>query len=312
MHPTILLITPFYPPNIGGVETGLFTLVKLIKGYGLDIIVLTYRKMNNKLFNQLEKYPFLQFFHLVPLLFLKTFCLLFQCWFCEIKGIILHGAGFTGGFIAMITGFIFRIPYVLSTHTIYNRKFNWIERMIIKYASEILCLTNESRKEIGRGIVYYPIIDSDLFKPIDCQYRTGCLFAARPIAKKGWDVIQKLPTEFHVKTCHNVANRLLPLLYNQAQLTITAAQYKECFSRTILESLFCDTPVIASNLDTASEIIPPDVVQFVEPTVDGLTEALKKFKRKPTGFYRNYAKEKFGENNLEIFLNTYIKVFNES
>ena len=139
------------------------------------------------------------------------------------------------------------------------------------------------------------------------------LFISRPILKKGWEVVQKLRgeiPEFKLITLSGTPNHQLPDYLNAADLVITAAQYKECFSRVILESLFCGTQVIYSSLDTAREYLEAPYALPCKPTVLSLKLAIKRFFgdtrwQVPREEVRAYAMREFGEKNLEVFKNAY-------
>ena len=98
----ILIISPFFYPNIGGVETHLSDLVKeLSKKYKVfvhtyspittqntswqkkekskNLVIFRHGWFGKNLFHKLEKYSILQFLYLTPYLFLKTSQTSFRC-----------------------------------------------------------------------------------------------------------------------------------------------------------------------------------------------------------------------------------------
>ena len=308
MYKTILLITPFYW-GVGGAETSLRTLVKLLRERGIKIVVVTHR-FNLKLFNRLEGHKWLTALYIIPLLFVKSF------FWATVMGKtlgIIHGAGIMGGLVANVIGKLLKKPYVVSTHCLYEGiyEFGSLERKVFKEAKKVFCLSKSSAIELRTNniVVYRTLIDWELFRPNSSYTQLEhLLFISRPIKKKGWDVIKKLKDSFDIIMASDVNNSFLPGMYCNARLTLTAAQYPECFSRVILESLFCDTPVIASNKDIARFTIPQEYVKFVEPTVEGLRKAIEEFKEakpKPKGYYRDYAMREFGPQNLEVFVDVY-------
>lgn len=295
MGKKLLLVSPFYY-GTGGVESSLNTLVSLLRrrGWSVDLCVLGQLPPN--LYERIEHLPFLA----IPLLLLPLLKQLRAKRVC-----MTHAAGLAAAVVCYLSG----RDYVVSTHAIYNgiRKFSWIEKKALQKAKVVICLGEESRKEVLKAgaentVTYKTLIDWELFKPMELKKTFKALFLARPIAKKGWDEVNKIEG---VAKFSDVPNHELPSLYNQAEVTLTAAQYPECFSRVILESLFCDTPVIASNLDVAKDIIPNDVVKFVEPTAKSLSKTLVGFKRKSVGYYRAYAMKEFGPDNVSVFEKAY-------
>lgn len=94
----ILIVTPFFSPNIGGVETHLDDLVSALDEQGYRVFVQTYSPITTKgtswkahersgneinitryawfgekLFHKLEKFPIFGFLYLTPYLFIRSF-----------------------------------------------------------------------------------------------------------------------------------------------------------------------------------------------------------------------------------------------
>lgn len=308
MHKKVLLVTPFYY-GIGGVETSLRTLVRLLDQRGCIVKVCT-MNVSQKIFHRFEGNKFFIIFYLCPLLWLKAIF--------SLRGIsVVHAAGFSAALVARF------LPkkFVVSTHAIYEGiyKLGKYEKWVLRGAKKILCLTKESVKEIGlpQCVEYRTLIDPWLFKPMNVKKsrKFTILFVARPLKKKGWDIIEELKNKMKdVKflMLSDIPNPEMPSYYNLADLTITAALYKECFSRTILESLFCGTPVIISKNDIACEYIK-EVGFGCQPTAEALTTMISAFKdnrRKGYSKYwrkkcRDYALKNYGEENLNVFLEAY-------
>lgn len=204
----ILLLTPFFYPNIGGVETHLTDLCSYLAKKDYKVYVLTYfplttkinsvpyyEKSNNveiyrfrlfghNLFHYLERYPLLAFLYLTPLL-------LFHSLFFMIKYKnridVIHVHGIVAAFIGRIIGKLFEKRIVMSTHAIYNleekRIMTAIFRWILKPYDKILTLARRSEVELSNigmdksvlGIYTY-WVDQEIFKPIDkiwCKRELG-------------------------------------------------------------------------------------------------------------------------------------------
>lgn len=322
----ILFITPFYY-GVGGVESSLNTLVAMLrrKGYLVDVCTI---KTNPKRFAFFEGDKFFVVGYLAPRLLLKAL-------FKRNIGLI-HCAGFTAGLVGMIISRIKKVSYVMSTHAIYEGiyKLGNIEKEICARAERVLCLTRKSSDEIDMThcLEYTTLVDPEVFRPMECTF-TGykvedtkyathlvsktkpftVLFVARPIEKKGWKVVEKVRENLpwvNFFMVSDVPNKELPAYYNAADLTITASQYTECFSRVIIESLMCGTPVLYSNKDVAFHYVDIPYAYHCEPTVEELTRKIELFatneKFLPTRERcREYALQKFGEQNLEVFTNVY-------
>ena len=98
MSKGVLILTPFYSPNIGGVETHLDDLVEALDKKNFRVYVQTYSPITTEgvswksreekgknisirryawfgksLFHKIEKYPLLDFLYIAPYLFFRVF-----------------------------------------------------------------------------------------------------------------------------------------------------------------------------------------------------------------------------------------------
>ena len=138
----VLILTPFFSPNIGGVETHLDNLVSILdeKGYrvfvqtyspittentpwekreliGNNIKINRYRWFGKNLFHKLENYPILDFLYLTPYLFFRS--LLFMATNSQ-KIDIIHAQGLNAGAIGVVLKAIFQKRLLISLHAIYS------------------------------------------------------------------------------------------------------------------------------------------------------------------------------------------------
>lgn len=208
--PNILLLTPFFYPNVGGVETHLTDLCNYLTGKGYKLYVLTYFPLTTRVkdvpkketsanfeiyryklfgynfFHYLEKYPPLALLYLMPIL--MSHSLLFMLMNRD-KIDVIHAHGIVAAFIGRIIGKLFKKRMVMSTHAIYNlekRKtmaavFKWI----LKPYDKILLLAKRSEDEfLSMGLdknlfkIYTYWVDHEVFKPMD---KIACK------AQLGWD-----------------------------------------------------------------------------------------------------------------------------
>lgn len=137
----ILILCPFFRPNIGGVETHLDLLTKYLAENNFKTTVLTYKpittKVNKylkieknknltihrfwwfgqKIFDKTTPYPFLQFIYIVPGLLFHTLIYLQKH---HSKITTIHAHGFAAGFIVRFCCLFFKVKNtVISTHYIY-------------------------------------------------------------------------------------------------------------------------------------------------------------------------------------------------
>ncbi|RLC35508.1 hypothetical protein DRH14_00795 [Candidatus Shapirobacteria bacterium] len=232
----ILMITPFFSPNIGGVEKHLDDLCSYLSQKGHQITVLTYQpltsptkassfqKTNNlsiyrfnwpgyQLFHRLQKYPTFQFLYITPYLFFRSFVFLL---FRPQKFDLIHAHGLNASFIAMLLKNIFKIPFVASTYAIYNFKkkslFSRLSLLALSSAQKVLALAQPSTRELIRiGLnkqkitTYFLWIDKRLYKKtnrnqarqqLKLANKFTAIFVGRLIASKGIAIIKKLIKTF--------------------------------------------------------------------------------------------------------------------
>ena len=194
----ILLITPFFRPNMGGVETRLNDLCDELDKSGYEITVLTYQPITTKakgariersgnitirrfwwigfdLFHKLQFSSILQTLYLSPILFFHSLFFLMRN---HKKISVMHTAGFNAAMIGRIMKSIFKKRWVVSTHAIYDFKSGTsmasIAKWILSPVDKILTLSEPSKQElISVGIAPERIVNQitwvnqDIFKPLD-------------------------------------------------------------------------------------------------------------------------------------------------
>jgi glycosyltransferase involved in cell wall biosynthesis len=225
----VLIISPFFRPNIGGVETHLHDLCEYLRKNVCMVYVLTYQPITTKargkavekndnldirryswfglnLFHKLEKYPFLEFFYLTPWLLFRSFIFMLQN---PGRVDVIHAQGFNASFIAKILSKVFNKRFVASTHALYVINKRSFTALLMKWtldsADKILALSNKSKEEMLKlGLseskidVYRYWINLQIFKPkdkLEAKKRLGwdgkfiVLFVGRFIKIKGAEVL---------------------------------------------------------------------------------------------------------------------------
>lgn len=206
----ILILTPFFSPNIGGVETHLDNLVSILDEKGYRIFVQTYsplttqntswkkherlgnsvqinrhRWVGKNLFHKLENYPVLDFFYLTPYLLARSF---FFMTANSKKIDIIHAQGINAGAVGVALKKIFKKRLVISLHAVYPqigtkklvRQAMW---QILKKAEVVLGMSNAvinqfAQLETGKNNLkkYRYWIDIQKFKPMhqkEARSKTG-------------------------------------------------------------------------------------------------------------------------------------------
>jgi len=217
----ILVLTPFFSPNTGGVETHLDDLVEYLANKNYQVYVLTYQPLMNNiqaqsierkpnleirrikwfrgnLFCRFEPYPLLQFLYLVPRLLASVIGFMLK----HKNDIdIIHAQGISAAFVARVTKFFFKKKVVISTHAVYGWLYNMrpgsffarIIKCIFNGSDQVLTLSKQSRSELIKiGVnpekvtVYRYWVNQDLFKPKDVPMgKFKVLFVGRLIEIKG-------------------------------------------------------------------------------------------------------------------------------
>ena len=204
---SVLILSPFFRPNVGGVETHLDDLVNYLRKHNVYVYVLTYQPLTTRakgksieksrnleirrlqwfgynLFHKLEKYPILEFVYLFPGLFVFVLYFMIRN-HSEISTI--HAHGFISAFIARIIKFFYPKTLVMSTHAIYDFKrrgfMAYLAKWILDGFDYIMPLAGASELDLlnagisKRKIRYYSQwVNQDLFKPrnkLFCRRKVG-------------------------------------------------------------------------------------------------------------------------------------------
>lgn len=227
---SILVLTPFFHPNIGGVETHLLDLcqqldqksysftvltftplstnlkAKLRENFGHHGTIIRFSYIGHNLFHRLEKYPLLNFLYLSPYLFLRSFVYLL----IHSKPDIIHSHGLAAAFTAFFLQKIFSFQkHIVSIYSNYdnvplNNFYFKIFTWVLNHSQAVLTQSNQSLQKLSQLGVhqhllhrYYHWIDLNTFKP---SYRKNkkftCLFVGRMIPAKNTLMVAKLARYF--------------------------------------------------------------------------------------------------------------------
>ena len=207
--PRILILTPVFKPNLGGVETHLTDLTGYLVSHNFKTTVLTYQPITTPLrAKAIEKsknleirrfgwlsgnyfnifvnlHPIFNFLYLTPYLGLRALIFMLK----NHKSVdLIHCIGLSSAFIGMILKLFFEKPVVMTTETLFNfhdNLFSKISRWVLSKMDTVLAQSDESRDElVNLGIdkekitVFSHWIDTNRFKPLD-----------KSVAKKriGWE-----------------------------------------------------------------------------------------------------------------------------
>lgn len=194
----ILLITPTFWPDVGGVETMLVGLCNYLADHQYRVDVLTYNPLivrkkapfverlsehvvirripwpGRGLFNTFEYFPLIQFFYLVPSLTLAT---LFFLLFSKKRPKVIHAFGLSGAFAGGLASRLFRIPCLVDMCTVYRLQkrpqLAFFARIILNWCDYVRgnnVVGKEELLEIGidqnKVGVITPAIDESVFRSL--------------------------------------------------------------------------------------------------------------------------------------------------
>lgn len=223
----VLQLTVHLFPNVGGVETHLSDLFKvLIKRYW-EVFVLAYQPLSTKtkwkifekeknltilripwlkgFFERLVSFPVLEFAYLVPGLFVTTpFIILF------FRPDIIHAHGLSAAVAAVFWGKFFKVRTIISLHSIYtfpkNGLYHDFVKFLLRNADFVLSLSRKSNQEVkalgvenNKSGAFTYWIDFKKFKILNFKFKIKrkleweekfiVLFVGRLIKEKGIDIL---------------------------------------------------------------------------------------------------------------------------
>lgn len=205
--PKIMLLTPFFRPNVGGAETHAEELCRYLDKRGYHVEVQTYQPLTTRakgakkeicgnitihrhswpgfnIFHRVEKYPLLDFLYLSPYLGLRALLSMLDR---NRRADVIHAQGFNAALIARLLKKIFKVRIVMSTQALYNfvpgsrlaRAVAWI----LDDFDGIVVESPESKDELiaininpERISVFEQWVDQDAFAPqlkTECRRRLG-------------------------------------------------------------------------------------------------------------------------------------------
>jgi glycosyltransferase involved in cell wall biosynthesis len=199
IKPGILILTPFFSPNIGGTENQLDDLVQELDANNFPVFVQTYsplttnvpwskfeKRGNNikiwrytwfgqDIFHKVEKLPLIDFFYLTPYLFFRT---LFWLIFNHQRIKTIHAQGLNASLIGVVFKYLFNKKLITSIHAVYEINpasiVARINGIILNFSDKILATSDRSLKELATfGVhkskidVFIPWIDTNIFVPLN-------------------------------------------------------------------------------------------------------------------------------------------------
>ena len=200
---SVLILTPFFSPNVGGVETHLDDLCSYLTDQAYKVHVLTYRPLTTdavwrktesygntqvtriwwpagKTFHVFEGHPLLQFLYLVPRLLLAT--VVWQWRHPEVR--LVHVHGLAAAIAARVSNLGGRRKLFFTSHAVYDMypsmMFRRVAAWCLKGFDHCFALSSASRNELvalgldeSRVSLYRHWIDENRFAPVTAEKKVN-------------------------------------------------------------------------------------------------------------------------------------------
>ncbi len=331
----ILILTPFYSPNIGGAETFTKGVVDALKKE-VNVTVVTFKSFSGegkcieeesnlkiyrfnwpwKMAKSWKGLSLSNFLSVFPKLFIHTFSVVNKN-----KFDFVEAHGIISGLIAVLLKKIFKFKVHLTLLALYDfedksKFFRSMTKFVFDRCDVIFVEGEWGRKDIEvlgsktRSVLFYHWCDQEVFKPIKKdENQVTVLFIGRPIPEKGKHIIlsaEKLLNNDKYKFIYveNATHEELTKLYQMAHIVVVPSLYSEGYSRVVIESASCGCAVITSDRGSL-----PEQVRGWGRSVEAKPESFAKAIQETTSEWNfkayQYAKENFSSKNAEVFLNVY-------
>ena len=334
-HKKVLIITPFYTPNIGGAESFTEGLVNELKKKHV-VFVLTYQPFNGgaptiEVEKNLTIYrlnwllpqstwkgvTIRNFLNVFPRLYFKAFWLV-----RKEKFDVIHAQGLIAGLIgALIKGSSKLFITMLALYNFQGGVMRKLTRFIFSRCDCVFAegtaglfdLEDVATFKTARPFNHW--VDQDVFYPPEERHgdKVRVLFVGRPIPEKGKDIVlgaQRIldilyPREYEFTYIENVKFKELPNIYRDHDILCVPSTYSEGFTRVVAEAASCGCSIIVSDRGSLPEmvkgfgkVIPPDSMNLAHAIEQSafILDAKKIVK---------IAKERFSPKNAEVFLREY-------
>jgi glycosyltransferase involved in cell wall biosynthesis len=301
----VLLVTPFYKPNVGGAETFAEDLAKqLSKKYVVHICTIKWDKPILWQGMDFKKSITLIWKLLFPLFRMTR----------RYKYEKIYALGLIPTFLCVCL----RLKFNTILLCLYNFTKPNIFTKLINRAERVFVEGKNGKDDLIRiGVIKDKIIsfqhwcDQTRFTWLERNNeRLKVLFVGRPIRVKGKHIIQqceRMTTGIDYEYIENVKYEDLPKHYQMADVVVVPSLYTESYTRVVVESASCGCAVIVSNMGS----LPEQVEGFgkvIEPTPENFRDLLVKLRDNRNALERLrlstfvYAKKHFSEANADCFL----------
>lgn len=297
MPKSILILCPFFPPNIGGAETFAEGLAEHLSKDNY-VTVLAFKsfegkggsysyKMNDV--GDLEvmrmKWPFRMgkawrgvglgnFFAIVPKMLWESIRV------CRVRKVdIVFCNGLCGGFIGAMLKVLFKVEARCILLALYDFRagavFSNLARGVLRRMDKIFVEGENGKRDIAPlGISGFKIkefqhwVDQDVFKPLGDRDngRLMVLFIGRPIPEKGMFIVKYAEKELDGRVdfeyIENVPHQDLARHYQMADVLVVPSLYSEGFVRVVAEASSCGCCIVVSQYGSLPDMVKGFGIEF--------------------------------------------------
>ena len=305
-----IILTPFYEPNRGGVETFCKALYdEACKKYDTKVITINWKGQ--------KVWKGLPFFEAVKI----ALILWFKCMSCDLENTTILAQGFIAGFVCVFLP----CKHTVTTHALYDFKDKpkWFKKLCawtLNNADKVYTEGGLCKKELKKiGVknkkikMYQHWVDLDTFYPGKKNKVLTVLFVGRPIFEKGIHIIEAVEADlkrWKVRFIYatNVEARKMPEVYRGADVLIVPSIYSESFARVVLEGCASGLVILASNKGSLPELVTNKIGWTMEPTTQNFRNRILYLhhEREVLNLMqinaREHAEEHFSNRNAEVML----------
>lgn len=337
----ILILTPFFRPNIGGAESFTEALCKEIIKAKHQLTVLTFKPFKGNspsyesngllqiyrmrwLVKQSHAWRGVTLKNALSVIPQMGFRSIFLC--AKNKYDIIHAQGLLSGFVAVLLKRIFKVKVYITLLALYGYdKMKPGTKAICKFILDncdlIFVEGDNGAKDVntladGQKLrIFNHWCDQAVFYPPEKRqsYKTRILFIGRPIPEKGKHIIEGAerilndPQRYEFRYIENIKYEELPEIYRWADICCVVSLYPEGYSRVCIESASSGCGLIVSNRGSLPEMCS-SFAMVIHPDPDDLAEYILEMSS-DIDFWKEqslkYARENFSPRNAEVFLKEY-------
>lgn len=333
----ILILTPFYPPNIGGAESFVKGLVDEAKKW-FGVTVITFQPFIGKTESFEVEYTakgylkvhrirwgishktawkglsFRNFFSVFPKM-LRVAWLLHK----DNRYDVIHAQGLISGLVGAIIKGKTKLMITLLALYKFEGVFGIVSKWVLNRCDKIFVEGQSGFANVGNLIGRWSKIEKfkhwcahDKFRNTKRTVdKTRILFIGRAIPEKGMYVVKACEyvlndpnLEFEYVT--EAKHEYLPKIYQRNHILCVPSQYAEGHTRVVIEGASCGCAIITSDKGALPEQVKDfGFVSSTEKFAQNLRIVINDWEKYSDQAYQ-YAKLNFSNSNAEVFLSEYI------